>query len=303
MLPHWLTWALMTLGVAFLLLGLSAGLLVYLVGLLAATVMAVWARRTFRVSLLERSPEVSVVRIERRRPRPVRRLLLLAGAALLVALGGLIVLVHVTEPEAAPHLGWGGLHDAGPLPAMDKPSGVSHIEPTYGHAAFAAGNIGTEVRCWSVADWEKRESEWAGRGGRALGEWGAYTNRWGPSIPNAYRIQLSPSICATLARLAYGDVPARLDPWPEALAWSVSALAHEAQHAAGITDEATAECSAVQKIAITAQALGRSASEGRYLADLYWRESYLPRGKGPYRSDECRDGGRLDLNPETSAWP
>ena len=35
MLPHWLSWALVTLGVAFLLLGLSAGLLVYLVGLLA----------------------------------------------------------------------------------------------------------------------------------------------------------------------------------------------------------------------------------------------------------------------------
>jgi hypothetical protein len=194
------------------------------------------------------------------------------------------------------------LHDDARLPVIDGPSGKSRIQPKYTHVASVVAGVGTEVRCWSVSDWQKRESEWGNWNGRALGRWGAYTVRW-PEIPNAYRIHLSPAICASLDRLAYQDVPVEQDAWPEALAWSVSALAHESQHARGIADEALAECYGVQKIQATAEALGRTAEEGRFLASLYWRKNYVTREDSEYRSPDCRDGGTLDLRPETHVWP
>jgi hypothetical protein len=67
-------------------------------------------------------------------------------------------------------------------------------------------------------------------------------------------------------------------------------------------NEKSTECFGVQSITKMTEALGRSSEEGRYLARLYWTSTYMahyPR----YRSEQCRDGGRLDLHPETSAWP
>jgi hypothetical protein len=105
-----------------------------------------------------------------------------------------------------------------------------------------------------------------------------------------------------LDRLVYGRVPAHLDPWPEALAFAVGALAHESQHVAGERDEARAECFGVQAIDEVVQAMGMSGYEGRYLASLYWR-TYYARGDPQYRSTECREGGSLDLQPDTTIWP
>jgi hypothetical protein len=246
-----------------------------------------------------------------RRARPgrepaTRRRRVVVALAGLAGFVGLLMLVNTLIPRATPPAGASTpphMQHSGPLPVIQGPSGVSRVEPRFGRAASIIAGIGTEVRCWSVEDWQKREAEWGNWHGRSLGPWGAYTAPWGPELPRASRIHLSPSICATLARLAYDPVPAHQDPWPEVLAFSVAALAHEAQHVSGELDEATAECHGMQSINEATQALGRTISEGRYLASLYWKTTYQAHGDSAYRSEECRNGGRLDLNPESDRWP
>jgi hypothetical protein len=282
----------------------------YLLGIGLAIGCGIWARRMFRVDVVDHDERGTLIKIERRRPKPkarARKILRLAVIAV-VAFFALTALANqfLVKPRAGTTRATGvppTLNDSGPLPSIEGPSGESRIEPKLTHVGAVISGYGTEVRCWSVADWRKREEEWGDWRGRRLGEWGAYTTPWRSPLMNAYRIHLSPSICASLARLVYEDVPAQQDPWPEALAWSVAALAHESQHARGIFDEAKAECYGVQAIAATTVALGRSGTEGRFLASLYWGDAYLRQEDPAYRSDECRDGGALDLRPETHVWP
>jgi hypothetical protein len=60
----------------------------------------------------------------------------------------------------------------------------------------------------------------------------------------------------------------------------------------------------MQAIAQTARLLGRTTIEGGYLAELYWRYSYNDADRDrAYFSDECRNGGSLDLRPDTNVWP
>ena len=84
--------------------------------------------------------------------------------------------------------------------------------------------------------------------------------------------------------------------------WAVHTLAHEAWHLAGVTSEAITECRALQTTAWTAVQLGATRREAhavaRYVA-LYMYPS-LP---ADYQSPHCRDGGDLDLRPQTTIWP
>jgi len=92
------------------------------------------------------------------------------------------------------------------------------------------------------------------------------------------------------------------DPSPDALAWSVETLAHEAEHASGILSEVQAECYGMQTTPTAALLLGRTMAEGRYLATLYWKRWYAWL-KPPYSSSECRNGGALDLHRDSDVWP
>jgi hypothetical protein len=83
---------------------------------------------------------------------------------------------------------------------------------------------------------------------------------------------------------------------------SVETLAHESVHVTGNLSEALAECWGMQTIPTAALELGRTREEGRYLAELYWRRWYRFRHR-PYWSSECRNGGALDLHPDTDSWP
>jgi hypothetical protein len=276
----------------------------YVFALVFSVGFGAWMKFAYGVTILERSDRAVTLRMERRGRGRQRSLLQRVG---LFAVGGLVVAVALTAVESvlvriAPSA-WSSqtstpprLDDSGRLPVIQGPSGESRIEPRFGRAAAIVAGLGTEVRCWSVADWQKRQADWGNWRGQSLGPWGAYMNR------GTYRVHLSPSICATLARLVYEDVHVRKDPWPEQLAWSVGALAHEAQHVRGVLNEIKAECYGVQSIGATVEALGRTSEEGRYLASLYWRSTYLARDP-QYRSDDCRNGGRLDLHPLTGAWP
>ena len=46
----------------------------------------------------------------------------------------------------------------------------------------------------------------------------------------------------------------------------------------------------------------KTAEYARKVARAYWDHSY-PFLDPFYRSSECRDGGTMDVHPETSDWP
>ena len=83
---------------------------------------------------------------------------------------------------------------------------------------------------------------------------------------------------------------------------AVHVLAHESEHLAGFRDEAVAECRSVQTTAQAAELLGATPQQARTLAVRYATEVY-PRMPADYRSDQCKDGGSLDLHPDSHSWP
>jgi hypothetical protein len=303
-MPHWLTGALAVLGLCYLVvrpLGMDDAAS-WVLAVATSIVVGGWLKLTYRVTTLERSDRAVTLRMERRGGRRhlgIRQrlglgaLVLVVGVLTVTVLGSALARTGSSDPRTStpPRL-----HDWGRLPVISGPSGKSRIEPRFGQAVAVVAGLGAEVRCWSVADWQRLRVEWGNWRGQELGPWGAYTTR------KQFRVHLSPSICATLTRLVDDEVPVREDPWPEQLAWSVGALAHEAQHVRGVMNEGKAECFGIQSIAKIAEALGRRSEEGRYLARLHWTSTYLARASR-FRPEQCRDGGRLDVHPETHAWP
>jgi hypothetical protein len=82
---------------------------------------------------------------------------------------------------------------------------------------------------------------------------------------------------------------------------AVHILSHEARHMAGITNEAVAECGAMQRDAQAAQLLGADAAQALRLARLYWATVY-PRMPENYRSTQCQPGGPLDEALPAAPW-
>jgi hypothetical protein len=118
-------------------------------------------------------------------------------------------------------------------------------------------------------------------------------------------------ICRRLARFpdaiddeAFACVARRMpcDRDAAMLVHAVHILAHEAWHLRGVASEAAAECYAIQTEAGVARRLGAGAEQGQAVAEFYLRELY-PHMPQTYRSDDCRNGGALDLRPESSTWP
>lgn len=83
--------------------------------------------------------------------------------------------------------------------------------------------------------------------------------------------------------------------------YAVLVLAHEAYHTAGVADEAATNCYALQAMAWTALQLGASRDEAELLARAM--EALEPKQGGEYATNECHAGLRLDLHPETPAFP
>ena len=79
-------------------------------------------------------------------------------------------------------------------------------------------------------------------------------------------------------------------------------LAHEAQHAAGIVDERAAECHGMQQARDAALELGATKDYAARVARTAWASRY-PSLPDMYQSADCRDGGELDLFPDSAAWP
>jgi hypothetical protein len=111
---------------------------------------------------------------------------------------------------------------------------------------------------------------------------------------------LAPERCLDLYRLAFdGDV--RGSQTGRALA----VLAHEAWHLRGVRDEGTTECFALQSGVELGLRLGLPERTARRLMRQQLAENEL-RGAGALEyvvPPECRDGGRLDLDPASDRFP
>jgi hypothetical protein len=111
---------------------------------------------------------------------------------------------------------------------------------------------------------------------------------------------VTPEICLELYRLAFED-----DVTGSRTGRALAVLAHEAWHLRGVADEGTTECYALQSGAEIGQRLGLSESRARQLMRQQLTENAL-RGRGSFEylvPPECRDGGRLDLEPSDTAFP
>jgi hypothetical protein len=83
--------------------------------------------------------------------------------------------------------------------------------------------------------------------------------------------------------------------------YAVLILAHEAYHTAGVMDEATTNCYAIQAMAWTAMQLGAPQDEAELIARAM--DALEPNQDSGYATTECRAGQALDLHPETEDFP
>jgi hypothetical protein len=78
-------------------------------------------------------------------------------------------------------------------------------------------------------------------------------------------------------------------------------LAHESYHTAGVIDEVTTNCYAIQAMAYVASRLGATLRESE-LAALAM-DALEPHQIDGYATTDCRPGTAIDLHPETPAFP
>jgi hypothetical protein len=122
----------------------------------------------------------------------------------------------------------------------------------------------------------------------------------GVAIVGGDRAYITPEICFALHRLAFED-----DVRGSQTARAIAVLAHEAWHLRGEGDEGTTECYALQTGVELGRRLGLDEDTARRMMAQQLAENSL-RGVGglEYRvSGECRDRGRLDLDPGSSRFP
>jgi hypothetical protein len=103
--------------------------------------------------------------------------------------------------------------------------------------------------------------------------------------------------CRDLARYLRSD---KREPSMDQVV-ALHVLTHESMHMAGITDEARAECAAMQRDEHMAELLGAHPAEARALADRYWRTDY-PNMPDGYRSADCHAGGPMDEHLGNGPW-
>ena len=86
---------------------------------------------------------------------------------------------------------------------------------------------------------------------------------------------------------------------------SIAVLAHEAWHLRGVANEGETECFAFQSGVVLGQRFGLSEDRARQMMSQQLAENALRSGPGVEYvvPPECRDGGPLDLNPESSRFP
>ena len=115
---------------------------------------------------------------------------------------------------------------------------------------------------------------------------------------NAY---LTPDLCYRLYRLAFKDDEGAFSQTARAIA----VLAHEAWHLRGESDEGITNCYAFQSGVSLGERLGLSeGTAARMMRQQLADNAVFARSAPEYLVPrECRDGGRLDLDPGSSRFP
>jgi hypothetical protein len=168
----------------------------------------------------------------------------------------------------------------------------SVVEDRLGEGILAVSGFDSNVRCWTRPGWRRLAAIHGVRPDELAGVADIF----------ALEIHLHPFVCERLEALLAGEQP---QVGPEALltAGALVTLAHEGMHLTAVgSNEAAAECRAMQNADEVAERLGVDVEYGSRLALIYWEELYRP-DDPVYGSPECRDGGSLDINPDTSLWP
>jgi hypothetical protein len=129
---------------------------------------------------------------------------------------------------------------------------------------------------------------------------GAVQHADGVAVVGGRLAYLAPERCLALYRLAFdGEVSS------SQTGRALAVLAHEAWHLRGLRDEGTTECYALQSGVELGRRLGLSERTARQLMRQQLAENVLhSRGSPDYLVPrECRDGGRLDLDPGSGRFP
>ena len=135
--------------------------------------------------------------------------------------------------------------------------------------------------------------------GQELGDLGSELGyvRYGADGVPEHRTLIKHDPCKALNAYRRSDKRAPTD----AQVIAVHVLTHESMHMRGLTDEAAAECAAMQRDELTAKLLGATDAEARELARRYWLSDY-PRMPDDYRSGACAPGGAMDEHLATAPW-
>jgi hypothetical protein len=166
-------------------------------------------------------------------------------------------------------------------------------------AAIADSGVGVrpDVYCWQPAAWAPFFEHYA----VVRGGWEASLQ--GAADPKRNRIDLAPALCEAFGWYLRRERPHELSYENFELAQALAVLTHQAEHLkAPAASEADVECDALQHVRPLVRGRGFEAGYAAELAQQYWELSYLKLPEPP-RSPECRDGGRLDRSPRSSAWP
>jgi hypothetical protein len=224
-----------------------------------------------------------------------------AVAVAVVSIGAAAAAIIVsakTAPESAEDLAERpGLAWERSLPVRTGLSDASRIEPTLTQMASRIARRRVQVRCWSERDWEVVSAEW---------EKVTDQEHWwaaGFADTSSYRAHLAPQVCRPLALFTYGRYAPYGNTESYELAEALVVFAHEAEHLYDPkASEARVECLALQHVRGLVTRSGRSRAYANELAELAYHIAY-PRLDSKYHSRHCRNGGRLDRNPDSAVWP
>jgi len=164
---------------------------------------------------------------------------------------------------------------------------------------IAGSGVGVrpDVYCWEPDGWAPFFEQYA------IVRGGEETSLKGIADNARNRIDLDPGVCAALRFYLRRMRPTSLSFENFEMAEALMVVTHQAEHLKAPTaSEAEVECDAVQQVRPLVRAAGWDAEYATEMASQAWELSYqrLPQA---FRSSACRDGGPLDRNPRSSAWP
>ena len=166
-------------------------------------------------------------------------------------------------------------------------------------SAIAGSSVGVrpDVYCWQSAGWAPFFEQYA------IVRGGEEASLKGIADRERNRIDLDPGVCVALRLYLRRMRPTPLSYENFEIAEALVVLTHQAEHLKEPgASETEVECYAVQHVRPLVRAAGWGAAYATELALQAWELSYqrLPQA---FRTSACRDGGPLDRNPRSSAWP